>query len=524
MHGWMTAATMSMVVFGASTAHGYGVGPAVPLEALATKADLVCKGVVASDRKVADAWFPAVSSFEVRETTFTVVSCLKGKPPKQLRFRHYAKGPPAPSMYTPPNFTYVKGRAYLVFAAKGSGGSYRVVSKSPTMKIDSEAILAADLKPHRGATVTEAAWSELRGLVASADPADVLEGIRQLDEHSGGSMLKLADFERGAALAEIAVAIPSKDPTIAAAAIDVFGGDSPYYRDEDAGYWLAGLGKGTISGLGPRTMTSPASAELAAAALLAVADGGATPELRARAIRALGRVASIPAAKVLAWSRDPDPKIRGAATLISAARPDRSPITKGATDRAPELRSAAALAIGFSQDPKLLPLLAPLLGDPVREVHEYAAMSLLSFPLDQATPTLKQGLTSNYRSLFVNALASRDASPYLGLLAEVIIKHEQPADWWGGAIPAGDSWKLLFAYVSARPAADLAGGKLDTSLDALEQMQWFSSSEPRDLYALYVAKKLTARAQKFRAAIKASPLGVTQFLDEVDKDPSRFVR
>ena len=520
---WRTVVvSVSVIISTSAAAHAYGVGPAVPLEELAKKADLVCKGVVVADRKVRDPWFEATPGFEARETTLSVVSCIKGKKPKQLRFRHYAAGPPAPRSYTPPNFTFVVGRAYVVFAAKGTGGAFRVVSKSPTRKIDPDAILAADTKPHRGTTVTEAVWSEQRGLIASADAADVIAGIRELDELSGGRMLNLADFERGAALAEIAVAIGHKDSKVATAAIDVFGADSPYYEDRDAKYWLAGLGKGRLSGLGSRKAAASPAAGLATPALLAVADSGSTPALRALAIRALGQGSSVPAATIASWSRDPDVEIRRAVTLTSAARSDRLLITSGAKDPAPEIRAAAALAIGFTQDPKLLPLLPPLLTDPARDVHTYAAMSLLSFSIDQSAPALRQGLNSPYRSLFVNALASRDPRPYLRLLAEIIIKHEQPAHWWGGSVPAGESWNLLFGYVKAQAVAELTSGKLDASLDALEQMQWFSSAEPRDLYALYVARNLTVRAGNFRAAMKTSNFDLAKYFDEVDQNPARF--
>jgi hypothetical protein len=70
------------------------------------------------------------------------------------------------------------------------------------------------------------------------------------------------------------------------------------------------------------------------------------------------------------------------------------------------------------------------------------------------------------------------------MLAEIIEQQLQTANWWGGAFPAGDSWRILFDFVKSRPAAELAAGKLDRSLDALERMHWFGSGEPTELYAL----------------------------------------
>ena len=143
---------------------------------------------------------------------------------------------------------------------------------------------------------------------------------------------------------------------------------------------------------------------------------------------------------------------------------------------------------------------------------------------DRAKATLSAKLGSDFRPLFINALARTDPAPYLPLLAEVIEKRLVPKDWWGGMIPAGDSWGILYGYVKARPAAELTQGKLDRSLDALEKMQWYSSSEPRNLYALYVLRGMTARAQKLRAATrKAVTYNIDTYFDEADKNPATYV-
>jgi hypothetical protein len=133
-------------------------------------------------------------------------------------------------------------------------------------------------------------------------------------------------------------------------------------------------------------------------------------------------------------------------------------------------------------------------------------------------------LSSDFRPLFVNALARRDPARYLAQLGEIIDKSPQPRDWWGGSLPAGDSWKLLFDYVESRPAAELTGGKLDASLGALEKLRWFGSSEPRDLYALYLRRGLTARAKTFRAAAKAAiAFDMEYYFDMVDRNPSTYI-
>jgi hypothetical protein len=78
-------------------------------------------------------------------------------------------------------------------------------------------LLAADAKPHRGTTLTEAAWAELLELLKSPRESDVVEAIRQLDLMSGGRGTGLTDFERSQALTAIAPLLGAKSVTIATA-------------------------------------------------------------------------------------------------------------------------------------------------------------------------------------------------------------------------------------------------------------------------------------------------------------------
>lgn len=169
-------------------------------------------------------------------------------------------------------------------------------------------------------------------------------------------------------------------------------------------------------------------------------------------------------------------------------------------------------------------MLGTLLTDVEPTVRSAAALALLSFPTDRAEASLKANLATDFKPLFVNALARRDPAPYLAELAEVIEKRLMPQHFWGGAIPAGVSWTILYEYVKARTAAELASGKLDRSLDALEKMQWFSSSEPRSLYALYLVRGLKVRAKRFRdGARKAISYDMETYFDMADKNPAAYV-
>ena len=81
----------------------------------------------------------------------------------------------------------------------------------------------------------------------------------------------------------------------------------------------------------------------------------------------------------------------------------------------------------------------------------------------------------------------------------------------------------MFAYIRARPAAELASGKLDRWLDALERSQWFDSSEPQELYALYLRRGLISRAQHFRNLIRTSPVYIDSMFDRVQQNPAAYL-
>lgn len=138
-----------------------------------------------------------------------------------------------------------------------------------------------------------------------------------------------------------------------------------------------------------------------------------------------------------------------------------------------------------------------------------------------------------FRSLFVNALARKTPQAYLPDLCEIIHKGLQPQDWWGGRIPWGVSWELLFRHAQEQTKEKPKRGDLEKVFDALEAPasgmadgpRFFSSSEPRDLYALYVQRGLTDRAKRFRAACKkALSYDIDYYFKMVDENPSHYER
>ena len=518
------AVVATILVFVASPALATIHGRAVPLEKLALTVDLVCKATVVADRPVADEWFEAIPGYEVHETELRIVSIVKGNAPGVIRFRHYAESLGL-RMNLRQSYSFVGGRTYLLFAAQGADGTYRQWSKFQTVKSGQGVLLAADAEPHRGKTVTEAAWAELLLLLESPDDGHVIEAIHQLDDLSGGGTTKLRDFERAKALAAIRPLLATRRVPVATAAVTVFGIESPYFNDSAAPFWFAGIGRGVIPGLVARKPSASPAADVAVKELLDLAVAGTTPELRALAIRTLAPSRDIPAAMIAEWLRDPNVAVRQAAVLASADRHDREPIAAASIDGQSDIRRAAALAVGFAQDPALVPLLGTLLQDADAKVRSAAALTLLAFAPGEAEVVMKANLALEFRPLFINALARADPQPYLPLLAEVIEQQLQPSNWWGGLIPAADSWTILYGFVKSRPEAELMAGKLDRWLDALERMQWFSSSEPRALYALYLSRGWVARAQQLRDATRKSlPYNIDYYFDMADRDPARYVQ
>jgi hypothetical protein len=506
------------------------------LDQLARTTQLICKATVIADRAVNDDSFKPIEGQGVHEAELRVVSTVKGNASDVIRFRHYAPsfGLMAP-MSEPPwdTYTVAAGRTYLVLATQIAGDTYREAEH--TYGINQGVLLAADAKPHHGTTLSEAAWAELLALLKSPVEDDAIGAIRQLDQMSGGPQWRgpagaRDEFERDEALLAVGPLVGAKNVNIATAAVNVFGRDSPYFSDQDVPFWLAG-GRGHIAGLAARKRpTNSVVADIGAKELLQVATAGTAPGIRALAIRAVGRRPHAYSAEMVAtWFRDPSVEVRRAAVLVNADLPDHEPIMIASTDDSPELRRAAALAVGLAQDPRLLPLLDKLLHDPVAEIRSTAALSLLSYPVDQGASVMKANLRSDFRPLFVNALASVDPQPYVAMLVKVIeegrdkrVFEQMPANWnYGGVIPAADSWQILFEFVRSRPAAELTAGKADRWFDALEQGQWFTSKEPIELYALYVNRGLASRAKEFRkAAGKKAGYDLDRNFDIIDKNPA----
>lgn len=530
--------TMGALLVFTPRSPGYAVGPPVALEKMTETADLLVKAKVVRSDVVSDDWFKPLHGFVVKATRFEVISVLKGVVAEKatISFRHYAIDPSnAGFSFMPQHYEFVSGQSYVLFACKTDApGVYRQLWLNHTGKEDLGALRAADEQPRTEKNAKDLYWTELTTMLRGGTVDDLIYAIHQLDEMSGGVEMDFRVFDRAAVAEVIRPLLQSaSDEKVLAAAIALAGSGNPFMSDDRAAYWLATVGdKGHLPGLGTHDPKfSNTAGRLLWRELSGLADGAISPTTRALAIRALGRSGAddLPVA-LQRWCVDGEVLVRQAAVLLLAEV--REPwaqlrIASAAEEASPAVRQSAARAIGFGQIEPMVPLLGKLLKDQEPSVRDAAALSLLSFPIaGNAGELLRANVAdTEYHSLFVNALATTNPAQYTAELGDIIVRQLQPSRFSGGRIPFADAWDILFRYVQSRPSADARSGSLDASFDALEKMKWYSSSEPRDLYALYVQRGLSERAKAFReAAGKQVGFDLDYYFKMVDASPETYKR
>lgn len=535
--------SLSVLIVGVLTARAalaYPVGPSLPLDKLFEEADLVCKVTAVASKEVEDASFDKSPGFRPHETRLKIVAVYRGKEEaKEITFRHYAPSEKDfAHSYEPQHYKFEAGRTYVLFAKQAEGdGAYRQLWKDHKSQEDQGLLLAASDAPQTGLAIDEIFWLELTGLLQSKKLEDVKYALSHLDLMSGGDYRDQQDLDRGRVLGAIAPLITSPQPEIARAAITALSGHNPYMASDHSPGWLASVGKGHIPGYGTWDVSKVnLGGKSYWKELAAVVESKAPLETRTLALRALGRGGAeevLPLAEK--WIRNPEAEIRGAAAVLLADYPQQANtnlLQRLTKDPEAAARRGAAHAIGYGQFSHLIPDLATLVDDP--PVARAAALSLLSFSVEDSHDALVAHLNHpQYHPLFLNALAQQDAAPYLDQLCQVIRQNRVPENWWGGFVPWGDSWNVLYKYARAQPAEKLHMAKLAPVLDALEfpatgnakGPNYYSSSEPRDLYALYVQRGLTERAKAFRALCKKTiTYDIDYYFNMVDARPGDYGR
>ena len=513
---------------------GHPVGRPLNVEILTAEADIVFKGTVVSSELVQDVWFKPLPDFGVHETTFAVISVIKGDAPgATLRFRHYDEDPESRGhFFLPQYYHFQSNRTYVVFA-KGTEAvaGYRQLRADHTGKADQGVLLCLDNKPVLAKTVREALWDELMHMLKDTDVSNVTYAISQLDQMSDGPgrFDGTQDFDRTNVLTLVRDKMTDSDSRIAQAAITVVGSRNPYMSNERTVFWLATVGSAKMTGfaeMDPKMRNT--GGERYWKELASIADSDSQAETRAMAVRALGLVRE-PALReaIDGWLVDKAPAVRAAATVLITDFPGTNAnqkITVMANDPESKVRECAARAIGYSQQKEMVVVLGRLLADQDREVRRVASICLLSFsPKIEAVAGVLHANLSNkeFEPLFLNALARENSEPYLDALARVVQEMNDPVNWRGRRLSALTTWKILFTYLQRQSTEVLNSGSVDRYLDAIEKYGSSSSSEPRDVYAFYILRGMNERAKRFRErANRVATYDLDYYFKQVDRNPS----
>jgi len=517
--------------FGLRFGAAYPVGPSLGLAAMEKEADLICKVEAGSSKPAEASSYESMPGFAPVDTEMHVVEVYKGiDVGGKIVFDHYAsRKDDRAYQYMPQHYEVEPGQVYILFVKKTDReGVYQQLWENHRAKEDQGLVRAADKTKHGMQPVREVLWLELNKLLAGEHRKDVLYAIKQLDQMSGSGYDSVNDFDRAKTLAVIEPLVSNCDGEIATAAIATIGSRNPYMPEFALG-WLATFGKGNLPGFSPWEYTGKSPAAQFWKPLAEVADSKRVPELRALAIRALGHTWE-PAVqdRLKRWLIDPAPAVRQAAAVLLADFPDLATdetIARLAKDEDPHPRAGVAQAIGFGQWTEHLNWLSELVQEADPNVTQAAAISLLSLPINDTRATLEALADhSEYRPVFVNALAAENPRPYLDALIDIVRHDSRPEHWWGGSIPWGVSWDILFKFARSHPG-EMKEGKLNHVLDALESPKYFSSSEPRDLYAMYVQQNMNKRASEFRASCrKRITYDIDYYFKMVDRSRDTYRR
>jgi HEAT repeat protein len=526
--------TLCCILILPTLARAYMVPAAMPLDDLIKEAPVICKVTAISSDEVGDDSFRKLGGWAVFSTRLRVITVLKGEGvAEEIEFRHYDHDPKFNGgyMYAPQHYRFEQGAHYILFAKPtNKAGIYRPLWDSHRSREDQGRLNAADNAAIEGKDVRAAIWNELTKQLKSDQPAQIVYAIRQLNAMSGAASAydSTKDFARPDVLKLIAPLIEHARADVASAAISAVAGRSPYHDGVNMG-WLATVGKGKLLGRGHGTYADKwdnpdARAELTR--LLNVADKGATAALRAQAIRAMGLCKDESILKQLSnWCADTAPEIRSAAAQLWADFPSpeaERELSRLASDTDATVRRSVAVAIAYSQSREMLPVLTTLLKDKNEAIRTAAGISLISFEAKDAADILKTFVKEpDFHATFVNALALDDPKPWLDDLAEIVSNNLEPKLHLVSQMPVYTSWQILKADMESRPATELASGKLDKYLDALDVPPNIGSGPFQEMYRMYREKGLNDRAAQFRVKAKKRISGydIDYFFKQIDASP-----
>lgn len=530
---------MALLLSGATTTDAYPVANAVTLDELAEHSDVIFKGTLLRGDAVVDDSFRKTHGFDVHESVFRVVSVLKGdiKPGSEIRFRHFLEDDSSARMFMPQHFSFDMNGNYIVCAKKVVGQEHlRQIWDSHRGKEDQGSLRCIDDKPHIGESLRDAYWAELQKSIQSDKKKDILYAIGQLNAMSRGNHSSHKSFDRPKTVDLIMPLIDSDDDEIAHKVIKVIGGENPALGGNIWALIRANPTHFPGYALAPETPTN-FSAKTHSDVLLQVANSTRSAKLRKIAILSLANTQNAMLLDHAArWATDADPEIRSAAAILLADFAKDVPVETWETllsDQSAIVRVNATRAVAIGQVTPMIGRVTKLLGDEDEKVVAGAAACLLAFPIDKSRETLiSQIKHPQYACLFVNALATENPAKYTDELGQTIRTDPKPKAWWGGHVPWGVAWSLLFKYAQSQSAAQVRAGDFDKILDALEspvrefeQSNHYSSSEPRDLYAFYIQRGMKKRAKDYRKVVnEKTRYDMELYFKRVDEHPSHFMR
>lgn len=510
------------------SARAYTLSPVESLDTMATKADVVCKAKVVS--------IPSDAPY--RPATLELITVFKGDvTTSRVRFWHLTNpkifGPNAPPQY----YDLEVGRTYLFFAKNsGPAGDLEQIREHPTEKMDNGVMLASDELPLKGLSIKQAHWRELARLMTNSTPEDAFYAIGQLYwmttrcDHTNGlhhpadRLNSRATFEWKFVSPLLQRLVEHRDDQVAIAAIHAF----------------------TLSSGCASSTNTPADF------LVRQANLPGSALRRSAALRALSAwPASAFATNLPSWLADSSDAVRAKATLLLSATPRAKAISmlgQQARDPAPEVRAAAAGAIGAGSFNELIPLLATLLEDSTGRtnkqvlqptdrtsflnrsglVRSAAAYALLHFPPGQVDSLLRAHLNDDYfKPAFLARLAATNAEPWLNDLADVMERQLQVTNWGqesrsGYPIvshPYRECFMRLVEALEKQSTTDLVAGKFDRHLDALERVS--GSQELEDIYRFYVLKGLHERAKRYKETVLKQRSGMEYYFQRAERDAAQ---
>lgn len=515
---------------------------ALTLPELEKASKVIFKGTVISSEPVEDNSFKERRSLQSYETVFKVISIVKGEiaSSKHVRFRHYRPNGDSFSKNgsAPQSYNFDKGKHYFVCANLSPKKHevsvvLRQIWDLERAKADQGFLSSINDKPHRGENLSEVYWNELTDAVESRIAASQVYAIRQLNSMSSGTAWNgHQSFDREKVVGVIASSIDSNKDAVATAAMKLVLQPSGLEWKSD----LIRLNPKHFPGHAIQQPTKlNLSAQTCSKRLIAMANSRRSSELRAFAVKSLLNTANaelFPLANK--WSRDDSELVRAEAATLLTDFVDQVPAQdwkRLMDDSSPIVRASAIRGVGRGQIKDLLDDVETKLEDKDSKVVASAAASLLSFPLERTRSIFQKRIKHpEYGCLFVIALASEKPDEYLDELGQIVRTRPNPQDWWGGSIPWGVAWNILFEYALQQngrfstPKVKNVLASLESPIRESEKSYHFSSSQPRDLYALYVQNGMQERAASYREAVNAkTTYDMELYFNNVDKHPGHFL-